>query len=152
MESVKEYLLNNEKELLNVINEINSLNGDLDNLNFMPLNEETINEQFDTPWEAMNAVKYGEVNFNDDVFRFEADGNITSFSEYEMIEECKDYIDDVISCLEDCYYKLDISDNLTELIEESEKEETSLDDLIKGAVEKTKDQPVVESKNLDMER
>ena len=154
MENVKEYLLDNEKELLNVVEQLNSVTGDLDNLNFMPLNEETINEQFDTPWEAMHAVKYGEVNFNDDVFRFEGDGNITSFTEHGMIEECKDYIDDIVDVLAENYDKIDISDKLTELIEGPEKEEKapSLDDLIKGATEKSNDQPSKEVKSLDVER
>ncbi len=154
MEQVKEYLLENEKELLNVIEQINSLNGDLSNLDFKPLDEMTINEYFASPYEFGLSVAYGDFNFNDDVFRFGGDGNVESFKDYEAIEECKYYIDDVVGTLAHCYNEIELSDELKDLIEAPEKEEkySSLDDLIKGATEKSNEQPAKETKSLDMER
>jgi hypothetical protein len=157
MENVKEYLLNNEDKLQEVVAELNSWNGSLDNLEFYSNDEYTINEIFATPYDFAEKCAYGDYNINDEYLRFDGYGNIETCTEQEMIQDMKDCIDDIIDVLENEYNNIDIDDKLLDLIESDlgiEKEETSLDDLIKGAVEKTKDQPVVESptKDLDMER
>jgi hypothetical protein len=155
MENVKEYLLNNEDKLQEVVAELNSWNGSLDNLEFYSNDEYTINEIFATPYDFAEKCAYGDYNINDEYFKFNGYGNIETCTEQEMIQDMEDCIDDIVDSLKDNYENIDIDDELLDLIESDlgiEKEETSLDDLIKGAVEKTKDQPVVERPTKDLER
>ena len=93
---IREYLLNNEEVLLDVVSELNSWNGCLDNLDFWENDEEFFNTFFDNPMEAIRATYYGNYNYNDDYVKFNGYGNIDSYSEYERIEEIKDNIDDIV--------------------------------------------------------
>ncbi len=124
---IKEYLLNNEDVLLDVVSELNSWNGCLDNLDFWENDEEFFNTFFDNPMEAIRATYYGNYNYNDDYVKFNGYGNIDSFSEYERNEEIKDNIDDIVDNLIECYYNIYINEELEnlilELLEEDEKEE-----------------------------
>jgi hypothetical protein len=72
-----------------------------------------------------------------------------TFTEKETIQELKDNIDDIIETLE--YSSSGIDDKLKELITE-QKEEHSLEELIKGAVEKTEDQPIKNNPVKEIER
>ena len=154
MEELKEYLLNNEDKLQEVVQEINSWNGALDHLNFYENDEYTINELFSSPYEFAQSSSYGDYNINDDYFKFNGYGHIDSYDEYEIIQEMKDDIDNIVDVLKDEYTNIDIDDELINLIEAPEKEEkfSSLDDLIKGATEKSNEQPLKEEKSLDVER
>ena len=154
MEELKEYLLNNEDKLLDVVQELNSWNGSLEHLQFYENDEYTINELFPNSYEMARSITYGDYNFNDDYFKFDGYGNIETYDQYEMVQEHKDYIDDIVDSLKENYENIDIDDELKDLIEAPEKEEkfSSLDDLIKGATEKSNEQPLKEEKSLEMER
>ena len=123
---IREYLLNNEETLLNVVSELNSWNGCLENLDFWENDEEFFNTFFDNPMEAIRATYYGDYNYNDDYVKFNGYGNIDSYSEYERIEEIKDNIDDIVENLVECYYNIYINEELENLIlkllEEEEEE------------------------------
>ena len=124
---IREYLLNNEETLLNVVSELNSWNGCLENLDFWENDEEFFNTFFDNPMDAIRATYYGNYNYNDDYVKFNGYGNIDSYSEYERIEEIKDNIDDIVDNLIEYYYNIYINEELEnlilELLEEEEKEE-----------------------------
>ena len=124
---IREYLLNNEDVLLDVVSELNSWNGCLDNLDFWENDEEFFNTFFDNPMEAIRATYYGNYNYNDDYVKFNGYGNIDSYSEYERIEEIKDNIDDIVENLVEYYYNIYINEELEnlilELLEEDEEEE-----------------------------
>ena len=124
---IREYLLNNEEILLEVVSELNSWNGCLENLDFWENDEEFFNTFFDNPMEAIRATYYGNYNYNDDYVKFNGYGNIDSYSEYERIEEIKDNIDDIVENLVECYYNIYINEKLENLIlkllEEDEEEE-----------------------------
>ena len=123
-ESIKNYLLGNEKELLNIVQEINSYNGSLDNLNFYENDEEFFNTFFaDNPMEVARATFYGNYKYCDQYVRFNGYGNLESFDEYEAMKEIKAYIDDIVTCLLECWEELYIDDQLVELLEEEEEEE-----------------------------
>ena len=126
-EKIREYLLNNEDVLLDVVSELNSWNSCLDNLDFWENDEEFFNTFFDNPMEAIRATYYGNYNYNDDYVKFNGYGNIDSYSEYERIEEIKDNIDDIVDNLIECYYNIYINEELEnlllELLEEEEEEE-----------------------------
>ena len=154
MEELKEYLLNNEDKLAEVVSELNAWNGSLEHLEFYGNEKYIVDELFPSAYDFAEKCAYGDYNVNDEYFRFDGYGNIETCTEQEMIQEMKDSIDDIIDVLKDEYYKIDIDDKIAELIEGSEKEEkfSSLDDLIKGATEKSNEQPVKETKSVEMER
>lgn len=124
---IREYLLNNEEILLEVVSELNSWNSCLENLDFWENDEEFFNTFFDNPMDAIRATYYGNYNYNDDYVKFNGYGNIDSYSEYERIEEIKDNIDDIVDNLIECYYNIYINEELEnlilELLEEEEEEE-----------------------------
>lgn len=124
---IREYLLNNEEILLEVVSELNSWNSCLENLDFWENDEEFFNTFFNNPMEAIRATYYGNYNYNDDYVKFNGYGNIDSYSEYERIEEIKDNIDDIVENLVECYYNIYINEELEnlilELLEEDEEEE-----------------------------
>ena len=126
-EKIREYLLNNEETLLDVVSELNSWNGCLENLEFWENDEEFFNTFFDNPMEAVRATYYGDYNYNDEYVKFNGYGNIDSYTEYERIEEIKDNIDDIVDNLIECYYNIYINEELEnlilELLEEDEEEE-----------------------------
>ena len=126
-EKIREYLLNNEDVLLDVVSELNSWNGCLENLDFWENDEEFFNTFFDNPMDAIRATYYGNYNYNDDYVKFNGYGNIDSYSEYERIEEIKDNIDDIVENLVEYYYNIYINEELEnlilELLEEDEEEE-----------------------------
>ena len=123
---IREYLLNNEEILLDVVSELNSWNSCLENLDFWENDEEFFNTFFDNPMDAIRATYYGNYNYNDDYVKFNGYGNIDSYSEYERIEEIKDNIDDIVENLVECYYNIYINEELENLIlkllEEEEEE------------------------------
>lgn len=121
---IREYLLNNEEILLEVVSELNSWNSCLENLDFWENDEEFFNTFFDNPMDAIRATYYGNYNYNDDYVKFNGYGNIDSYSEYERIEEIKDSIDDIVENLIEYKDCICINDgNLEELLDEEEEEE-----------------------------
>lgn len=129
LESIKRIekcLLNNDEELLNIVNEVNSYNGSLDFLAYWENDEDFFNTFFsDNPMEVARATFYGDYKYFDPYVRFNGDGNLESFDEYELIEECKYYIDELVDGLLDCWEYIDIYNEelLTLLSEEDEEEE-----------------------------
>ena len=122
-EKIREYLLNKEETLLDVVSELNSWNSCLDNLDFWENDEEFFNTFFDNPMDAIRATYYGNYNYNDDYVKFNGYGNIDSYSEYERIEEIKDNIDDIVDNLIECYYNIYINEELENLLLELLEEE-----------------------------
>lgn len=123
-ENIKNYLLGNEEALLNVVQEINSYNGSLDNLNFYENDEDFFNTFFaDNPMEVARATFYGNYKYCDQYVRFNSYGNLESFDEYEVINLVKNYIDDVVNSLLECWEELYIDLQLVDLLEEEDVEE-----------------------------
>lgn len=94
-----ELLSNEESILINTIQEINSYNGDFDNLIFHNNDEEFFETFFyNSPFEVARATFYGNYNFNDDYVYFNVYGNLETFNYiYDFIsnsdiEELSEYI------------------------------------------------------------
>ena len=122
-EKIREYLLNNEETLLDVVNELNSWNGCLDYLEFWNNDEEFFNTFFENKIEVARAICYGDYNYNDDYVRFNGYENLESFSEYDMIEKMKDDIEEIVENLIEYYDCIEIyNEELQELLEENEEE------------------------------
>ena len=123
-EKIREYLLDNEEVLFDIVSELNSWNGCLDYLEFWGNDEEFFNTFFESPMDAIRATHYGDYNYNDDYVRLNAYGNIESFSEWERNEEIKDNIDDIVDNLVEYYYNIYIYDHeLENLLSEENEEE-----------------------------
>ena len=128
-ESIKKCLLGNEEELLNIVNEINSFNGSLDFLEYWENDEDFFNTFFaDNPMEVARATFYGNYKYCDPYVRFNGYRNLESFDEYELIKECKYYIDEIVNSLLGCWEYIGICNEellilLSEEDEEDEEEE-----------------------------
>ena len=117
---IKEYLLENEDVLISMVQELNSWNGCLDWLDFWENDEEFFNTFFENKIEVARAICYGDYNYNDDYVRFNGYGNIESFSEYDMIEELKDSIEEIVENFIEYKDNIDYDENLENLLEEEE--------------------------------
>lgn len=121
---VKEYLLNNEDVLIDMVQELNSWNGCLDWLEFWENDGYFFDCVFENKLDVARAIYYGDYNYNDDYVKINSLGNVVSYSEYDMIEEIKDSIDEIVENLIEYKDNICISDgNLEELLEEEEEEE-----------------------------
>ena len=121
---LREYLLNDDEELRDVVNELNSWNGCLDWLEFWENDEEFFNTFFhNNPAEAVRASFYGDYRYCDEYVRFNGYGNLESYAEYEVIEEIKDSIDEIVENLIEEHDNLYLSDDIEEIFEEAEEEE-----------------------------
>lgn len=99
-EKIKNYLLENDETLKDVVQEINSWDGSLDYLDYWENDEDFFNTYFeDKPMDAVRAVYYGDYNYGDELVHFNAYGNLESTSEYQYYEELKTYIDEIVDRL-----------------------------------------------------
>ena len=120
---IKEYLLNNEDVLISVVQELNGWNGCFDYLEFWEYDGDFFESFFENKLDAVRATFYGDYKFNDDYVRFNGFGNLESFSEYDMIDENKNRIEEIVENLIEYKDKIWISDgNLEELLSEDEDE------------------------------
>lgn len=121
---IKEYLLDNEDVLISIVHELNGWNGCLDWLDFWENDEDFFECCFENKIEVARAICYGDYNYNDDYVRFNGYGNLESFSEYDMIEELKDSIDEIVENLIEYEANICIDDgNLEEILCEEDEEE-----------------------------
>lgn len=121
---IKEYLLNNEDVLIDMVQELNGWNGCLDWLEFWENDGYFFDCVFENKLDVARAICYGDYNYNDDYVKINSLGNVVSYSEYDMIEEIKDSIDEIVENLIEYKDYICISDgNLEELLEEEEEEE-----------------------------
>lgn len=120
---LREYLLNDVEGLRDVVNEINGWNGCLDWLEFWENDSEFFECVFENKLDVARAICYGDYNYNDDWVRIDECGNLVSYTEYEMIEEMKDYIDEIVENLIEQHDNLYLSDDIEEIFEEAEEEE-----------------------------
>ena len=73
---------------------------------YVDFDENTFNEYFTNPWEAMRTCHFGEVNFSDEYFTFNGYGNIETKSEDDIIYEAKNDDDFIESIMENEYAEL----------------------------------------------
>lgn len=121
---IKEYLLNNEGTLLDVVNELNCLDGCLEHLCFFENNNEFFNTFFDTPMQIIKATDSADYDYRDEYVKFNKYGNLVTYSTWEKNLEIKNHIDDVVECLVEYYEYITIDDeNLENLLSEEDEEE-----------------------------
>lgn len=123
VEKIKNYLLDNEKVLKDVVCDLNSWDGCLEYLDYYE-NDEDFFETFfyGRIDEAVRAVCYGNYNYTDEFVKFNAYGNLESCNKYEVLERMKDNIDEITDNLIDKYQYLNLDFELVELLEEEDDE------------------------------
>lgn len=103
-EKIREYLLNNEGTLLDIVIELNSWTSYLDYLKFYENDGEFFDTYFSSPMEAVQATQSGYYSINDDYVRFNEYGILESFFDEEgKNNEIKDNIDEIVDCLIEYY-------------------------------------------------
>ena len=118
MENIKNYLLNHVNEIGGIVNEINSIDGSLDFLEYWDNDEEFFNDFFfNNPMEAVRSSFYGNYKFCDEYVKFNGYGNLESFNDYDLEKEYKENIDDIVKALVEHYEEMNISEELKSLIE-----------------------------------
>lgn len=103
-EVVKEYLINNWDETQNLVNMINSWNGNLESLVVYSMDE--IDEALEG-WEIstiLMRVHYGDFNPNNNWWGFDGLANLVSFTDWELQDYYKSNIDDIIEALDNVSY------------------------------------------------
>lgn len=118
MNNLKGYLLDNSEELLQVVSDINSWNGQLDYLDFISMDFFDDYMEGNSPSWIAERIYYGDFNPNDDYFMFNGYGNLESYDEYKAIEECKGYIDEIVDALFDNIDNIEASDTIMDMFEE----------------------------------
>jgi len=76
---------------MNTYEKVQALNEHYENLGYSDetiysFDEDTINELFSNPWDALRATHFGDVNFTDDYFHFNGYGNIETLSDWKIDE------------------------------------------------------------------
>ena len=118
---IKEYLLNNEDVLLDVIDELNFIDGCLEHLCFFKNNNEFFNTFFETPMEIIKATGSTDYDYRDEYVKFNKYGNLVTYSKWEKKLEIINNMNDIINCLVEHYEYMEINDeNLESLLEEEE--------------------------------
>ena len=119
-EKVKEYLLaHDDDELIEVVEEINSFNGELEFIRYYPNDEEFFDTFFkDNPTEAVRASFYGQYNYCDSWVKFDEYGNLESADGYTLVKELKYYIDEIVTELIKVYKEIEVSKELKEILED----------------------------------
>lgn len=83
---------------MNTHDKVQAINENLENQGYYDdmiysFDEDTINELFSNPWDALRGAHFGDVNFTDDYFQFNGYGNIETLSDWkidEMYNEIED--------------------------------------------------------------
>lgn len=85
---------------------------------YLDFDENTFNDYFSSPWEAMRSCHFGEVNFNDDYFTFNGYGNIETKSEDDIIDEANndnDFVEEMMKKQYEDLFEDDFKDDIIKL-------------------------------------
>lgn len=116
---IKDYLLQHEETLIAVVDYINRYDYSLSEFAY-ERNDEEFFEGIISKYEVARAISYGDYRFNDDYVKTNVYGNLISKSEYDVIQEMKEYIDEIVDRVIELKDKLDIyyDDEFKKIIEE----------------------------------
>lgn len=113
-------------ELKEMVSDINSWNGQLEDLDYFENDEYFFRDFFgDKVDEAVRAVCYGNYEYMDDYVKFNAYGNLDSCSQFEYDKEIKDNAEEIVEAyIEniDNMYNGDIKNKIEILIRSDEDE------------------------------
>ena len=90
-------------DLLGMVQEVNSYNGDLDYLEFYDM--DSFNDIMNglDPDELARRIFHGDFNPNHEYFEFNGYGNLESLSEYDVEKELLDYEEEIRSTYKELF-------------------------------------------------
>ena len=95
--TIEKYDELNLQDKLNLISEVNSYNGYLEEFNYYENDEEFFTLFFSgKEYELARAINYGDYNFMDAYVKIDVYGNLISMSAYELEKELDNYADEII--------------------------------------------------------
>ena len=107
-------------QLREMVNEVNSWDGSLENLEYYENDDDFFITYFsNNVIEAVRAVSFGDYNYSDDYVRLNAYGNLESASEYEYYSELENYADEIAERYLELVESGDI-DDVAEVIDEED--------------------------------
>ena len=105
MNKLKEMLLEDTEQLIELVQTINSYNGSLEHLELydMDMFDELMGaySEKEGAWQLACRVVYGNFNPAHDYFGFDGYENLVSYNDYEYQKMLKDCIDEIIEASED---------------------------------------------------
>lgn len=119
-EAILEYLNDcDDEEILNIVRDINSYNGDCDNLVWYDMEYE-FDELCDgmKPWEVARACYYGDFNPTHDYWHYDGYGNFESTDYFNYDESDKE---DIIDAIEHIPYRY-LPDEIQQILDDNEDE------------------------------
>ena len=106
-----EKLKDNVDVIGEMVSDVCSYNGHLEEFNWYYNDEYFYDDYFDDKQEIARAVYYGDYNFCDDYVRFNAYGNLETCCEYERERELVNNVEEIL----DTWYELYTSDDVCDL-------------------------------------
>lgn len=100
-----------DKDLLSFYRQANAYDGSFDFVDvFDPEDiDDYMGDSQDGYYRLLCAVVFGNVDNVNDYLRFNAYGNLESVSEYELQDDCKNYLDDLADWIIDYWWQIDYS-------------------------------------------
>ena len=135
---IKEILMNDFELTRDIVQQINSWDGALDFLEWYENDEEFFDMYFQgNVVDALQKAYYGNYNFNEPYVKFNNLENFESGYEYDVLDDYKDYIDEIIEALIETRDNIYITSGsiLDDLI--NEYEEIEYNKLMKGLITNT---------------
>lgn len=103
VEKIKEYLKDNVDVLKDMVSEVYSYNGYLEDYIYYENSEDFFENYFSSKSEVARAICFGKYNFSDEYVKFNAYGNLESVSEYDIESELIDGLDEIFDNWYDLY-------------------------------------------------
>ena len=116
---IKEMLKNDEYLTMDMVNQINCLNGSFET--YVLYNMDDFDEMMEgyTPTELAERIFFGDFNINDDFFYFDGYANLESITEYDIEGHFEIIIDEIVDSMLYHYTDLYIdNEELDDLINE----------------------------------
>ena len=108
-----------DEDLIALCREINSYSGAFDNANIHDFEE--LSEVMES-YDFGRAIVYGNVTNVTLPVRFNGYGNLENVTEWDIAEECRNDIEEIIYQLKENYSNLYLDDELMELIQKTEEQ------------------------------
>lgn len=123
-EKLAEVLVNNVDVLRQIVGELNSWDGSFENLAVYENDEDFFETFFEGKTvEAVRATQFGEYNYSDDYVRFNGYGNLDSLNEYQLNEELKDQVDEIVDALIENRENISLDQDIEAIIDGEDEED-----------------------------
>ena len=118
IEVIRNYLLENAEERLQICKEIDSYDGSMEFVRVTSIEE--LAETMDA-YELARAIIYGNVVNVESEVRFNGYANLENVTSYDLQEESKEYIEEIIDYIDDYEFHYINNIDLENLYDESEE-------------------------------